>query len=318
MILLALSKSWRRYHSSSPFYNLMVTPYPGIRVMEIETGQDYYDARMLSPYSTALVCDENTFNEFPDYSFGPRFIITNDLHAIDRTTLTKTEKSIEWADYALSCYPFSKQKDGKFFYLHEKYRKNLIFFPHHVDPAPVKSPASRGGICLTGSVSENTYPLRYMASRCPFVTHLEKNRVTKRQYLELLSTFKASVTCNSTNTYTVAKYFEIMWAGCLIVAPLPESELENLLLGFSHENGLWLSQQEARDIDSFTQLMADVLLRWDDYQPIAQRGLELVRRRHTALSRLKYLSILVDAMVRGSFRPSDQYDLFLESSVGSC
>lgn len=106
--------------------------------------------------------------------------------------------------------------------------------------------------------------------------------------MQELGKYKYGFSCIAWSGYTVAKYFEVPKAGALLVAEELPSIKERDLLGF-------ISGVNCHLVANNKQLLKSL----PTSPEIAQRGHELVMKRHTTLNRIRQAEILVEMLQKG-------------------
>lgn len=179
---------------------------------------------------------------------------------------------------------------------HPLYDK-VIFFPHAADVINNKSKRERGG-CLTGCLSLPYYPFRNAVKKLPVSIdvlshprHLKERAITGVKYFDHLSQYKVSFTCKSVLNYTVAKYFEIMACGCILIAE-KINEVEQAVLGLRHGENCFLFDLD--EIDKIPALYNDILNNYSKYEIIAKKGQELIQKKHAPEHRVQYLFNIIN------------------------
>ena len=155
---------------------------------------------------------------------------------------------------------------------------------------------------LTGRVNSK-YPIRCRALRMvpkdlisyqPHPGYGQRTyelAVTGTDYIALLHEHLCAITCGSIYRYVVAKYFEIPYAGTLLIA----EDLPDLgRLGFEAGRH-FVAIDQATDL---RELVSDICRNPDNYRPIRQAGQELVRRQHTEAVRRVEAKALADEVLQ--------------------
>jgi len=307
--LLVLSSTWRKFHSSSPYYNLLFTKHPRFKLVEINTVDDYAKAQEELKSAKALFCDDHTY---PNFSFsGPKFFITGDLHAFTKeAAINERDKPLEWCDYALStcALGYYERTPWNYFWPRQDLRDRILYYPHHVTSNPVIGKNKHEvNVGLGGDTSPIVYPFRAHCLTFPEVEKIPHKKYTHAEFLEELSRYKVGITCNSFIGYNIAKYFEIPKAGSLLFAQ-EMSSLEREVLGFNETNSVLVPQHNAH------QKLREVLANWyEHYMGVAIKGTELVEAKHTAYSRMNYMAALADKAYAEKLTTDDALSILKKS-----
>jgi len=303
-LLLILASYWRKFHSSSPYYNLLFTPHPRFKLVEVHTPEDYAIAVEAASKAKAVFCDDHTYSSITNFQ-GPKFFITGDLHAFTRdAAVNERDVPLTWCDYALStcALGYFENTPWNYFWPRKDLRNKLLYYPHHVTTDKVAALNKHEvAVGLGGEISDIVYPFRHHCSKFPEVTKIPNRKYTHAGFLEELSRYKVGITCNSFIGYNIAKYFEIPKAGSLLFAQ-KMSSLEQELLGFDSTNSVLITQDEAH------LKLKEVLNNWHEhYAAVAVAGTDLIDKKHTALNRLNYMARLADIACSGTLTTDDAY-----------
>lgn len=320
-ILFYLNRGWTRYVGSSPFYTLAcgAEDNPDCTVIWAE------DFSVMPPeVATCDVLvtdmDPTVSGWFPKVREGVvKVCLDGDMHRFTKEECDLYRSLIPRYDIVLSQYVFSTPLDWVFTPTKEE-RKSFVFFPHMVPDMPrQRGPRELGGV-QSGLNNSRSYPFRTWLNllNLPFDTILEHPGYSdpsamieaRESFCGILDRHKVSVTglALGENGYTVAKYFEIPYAGCLLVAEEPCS-VDREVLGFRSGKNCFLFRQG--DV-GLRDLYIDVLANWDRYLPVAEAGCRLVMAKHTVRHRLIYLKAIVNHFRDNGAIPqvSEQIHLF--------
>lgn len=176
-----------------------------------------------------------------------RVVFCDDVHYFTDHRRTQRQRAFEWADVILATYP---HKLAEWF---PRIRKSIKWIPHAAASyfMPIFAPAC-DEILLSGSRTW-TYPFRQFCAAklsrdvCHVVDHpgypgdsANSSRADAKalaevggaRYAALLRLYPAMLVCGSVFGYLVAKVFEGMAAGCLIVADRDSLGAQLSALGF--------------------------------------------------------------------------------------
>lgn len=320
MIAVVLSKSWLDYHSSSPYYNwtnltderfrVFLTTDDGMLLARRSEDKDF-----IYRYADAVIFDPACSDMFQDFC-GPRLLLMNDLHAFTPDVARHNANLCARADYILSAYLFSEKFSARYFYPSDEWRRKGIFFPHSAPPRrflPPMPSVRNGRFLMSGSVG---YPYACRDEVLAAGSHLVEHRTRSENhvhesYFRLLSEYTGAFATPSLLNYTVAKYFEIPFAGTLMLAKRPASRIEEFLLGFAADENYVPILGEGKTGDGLKNLIDHISSNEQDYMQIARRGHELVVSQHTINSRAGYLLRILMRILEGRFTINDQFDLFM-------
>lgn len=225
--------------------------------------------------------------------------MTGDMHRFTADSRDAYWSEVMAYDMLVTAYPFAvPQEPNRYFWPPQEARDRFVFFPNCVPDAAPTIRQDRCGGLLSGNANPLVYPWRaWVASLdLPEVTiiphpgnaDLAKMCAVRDSYFGNLSMRLASFTCNSILDYTVAKYIEIPYAGCTLIAQRPNAtDAEWIGLQDGH-NCLWIDGQNEKQLrDAYD------MVRNGDGKGIAEAGQALVLKRHTASCRLAYIKRLV-------------------------
>lgn len=312
MYLMVLTNGWRNYHVMSPNLLLLENAgtLPEFSVHGIDDEVGAWRARASLSEAKAIICDTVCWRYFQDIKNIPKILISVDAHALYANQYEEYVKAFEWADYILSPYSLVSNAADRIYHLPKKFKHKTIFFPHFVDGKSVTCQEKTIEAALSGAISD-TYPFRQMAQELPWLhrpaIHTE---IVKRDYLDYIAKARVGVTCNSRIGYTVAKYFEIPFAGTLLYAPAIRSTLESELLGYGDRMMEIATEKTSQEIE---QRLLQILADFENRKQKIETAQRLIQNRHTVKHRLKYLLSLLDRINTGNYMVYDQFDLFLDS-----
>jgi len=180
---------------------------------------------------------------------------------------------------------------------------NVIYLPHCVNHNVFKPSSFKMiDVLLTGVVHQKVYPIRFKAnshlSKKKYFTRIARpadkspNIIKKnddrwpigKQYADLLSISKISITGGSKLHYPVMKFFEILSSGSLLVSDYFK---ELGTLGF--EPGKNMVKIKCGSPEQLDKQMRDLLNDVDKRCEIANNGRKLILERHTVDIRAKQL-----------------------------
>ena len=309
---IIISDAWPQYYASSPFKNFLdIAP---------DSHQDFEIIPMNSKVLTskefqerikkfdAVVVDEVFVSHIAAHCIfsGPLLMIDGDPHRHRPDQVLDIQIKYETADYVLTGANVEKTLPQYFYPCQELRRAKSLYYPHSapgVKPPKCEWDARHSLILLSGSVDPAVYPFR---AGVKGVVSLGFQHLVHQDYFNFMALHKAAVTCNSIFEYTVAKYFEIPWCGCLLLArTIPQEEAD--LLGFKCGSNCVLAT-EPHQLEPFINNVS-----WYDHMSAA--GHQLIMERHTIYQRLEYLSRLIKKLLAGGFKPGDELPIFASAHL---
>lgn len=318
MIGLIISPTWQtsRWHALSPHINLLnSSAHPDFRkfIVTPEKLRDEETQRQISECE-AIIVDFNNSRHVGFYKNGPKFLIWVDAHCHTQKEVEHNENLFSLYDYVLCGSPWSPPKVPKYFYISNELKKKYVYFPHSVPdnaPEPLMWRLRLQRALLASNVCPHVYPFRWAcgleAKKGGAPIDLLQHFVhTRYGFLKHLSTYKYAITDNSYGwlNYTVAKYFEIPFMGCCLIAT-PNLDVDRKLLGF--ENGVnMLFTTRAKDAVRIIKSRAP------EHERIGLAGRRLMLNHHTVSKRLDYLKGLVRLARAGAVTLDDSAILFSE------
>lgn len=315
MYLMVLTNGWRQYHVMSPNYLLLenAATVPEFSVHGIDAEGGAWKLREHLSQAKAIICDTVCWRYFQDITDIPKILISVDAHALYMDKYEESMKMFQWADYVLSPYIFANNESDRIYHLPKSLKAKTIFYPHCVDGNPVPVVEKTIEAMLSGAVSA-TYPFREEAAKIEWLQRPETHTaITKRDYLEYIAKAKVVATCNSRIGYTVAKYFEIPFAGSLLYAPAIKSTMEAELLGFDDSVMEIAKEKSMVEIEGRVK---QILASYEGRTEKLSAAKNLIMTRHTIHNRLRYLKSLLDRITSKRFMIYDQFDLFIDSWKG--
>lgn len=334
-ILIVLDKSWAYYYAGSPYHYLSRIQEQGFQVLTISTPTTLEERRAVEDAmatASAIICDEATYAAFPD-ARCLRLLLIDDIHCWNAEHQERRMAAVKWADLTLSDYIFSRPEAVLRHGIPRSARNRFVFFPHFIvgnqfcwvpveERLPIIIPGSwRDTFHSTNKGFDASYPLRITCRRTPIFqalaeTYSEKSPKKasyRSEFIEFMSDYLIGVTCNLQLEYTIAKYFEIPAAGCLLYASDMTSSLERSLIGYDETNSVLVPRDRIYDVAFHDQRLRELLNAPDLVANLARNGQAVVRQRHCLSHRLRYLRALVAKMTSGNFHIADQFDLFAAS-----
>ena len=220
------------------------------------------------------------------------------FNATDRDLFAATCDSF---DLVTSMAPYAKPKQPNVYYWPSpSVAAKTVFFPAWApDAPPPHNDHRRGGVVIGASNRTNgVYAWRSWVSTMnlpdvatiphPGYTSIEDMVSARNCFFAKLAQYKVGFTCHAILDYTVAKYIEIPYAGCILVAERPNAR-DTELIGFRDGyNCLFIDGQDEPRV---RKVYADILA--GGYPYMAARGQQLVLSRHTASHRLAYMKRLI-------------------------
>ena len=295
MIYFLLTDGCERYNTFSPYYNFVKDKeqleLTGVcKVFSIpEGGYEEMQKIVGDEKPTAIVCDPISYVYFKSFP-GVKLLITNDMHRFTEADRDLFEQAIEWATAVLNPYYLSYTRITEYFYPANLGTKE-IFFPHHISCKPPEAPARFEDridmLYVGGNKDSRVYPMRHFAAKLKNA-YRPNGRLDREAFMEHMGCYKYAFTCGAWSHYTVAKYFEIMKAGAVLIAEDPPTRLERALLGLTSGHNCYLIK-EKEELLELPELTGD----------IARRGFNLVMKRHTTLNRVRQIAILVNHLYHG-------------------
>jgi hypothetical protein len=311
VIALVLSSAWPRYYASSPFRNLLNSSHPDFVVLgrrAEETLTEEFRATVNA--CEALVVDDVLAPFMGFYTAGPKLMVGGDPHAHRPDQVERLEREYASVDWVLTGAVYSK-KLPQYLYPREETRAKHVYFPHSVPNEKPEAPKWRDripSVLLSGSMSKDVYPFRWQCNQLMDCVLLHGNEFQHEAYFEKLGQYQAAVTCNSVLEYTVAKYFEIPWMGCVLMAPPPSAE-ECELLGLNART--FQALKDPSEIGTHVVCMRDEQF-GEGYANMAEAGKQIMERYHTVNKRLDYVKDLVKYMKGTGFKPEDAKGIFFD------
>ena len=312
MIAVVLSKFWRDYYASSPYNNLLNAEHPRFKIFET-TPWDIQSSTELQEQIKA--CEAVVVDDVcsPALSYiktnGPKLCIGGDLHAHDRKGVEIRTREFEDNDYVLTGGMFAPQLKQYHYIEKHWYTNSMIYLPNSVPMnkyAPIEDQVPWWGRTskaqIAGSMGKEVYPYRAHVANYKQVEKIKPGN--HGDYFRAIAQYKMGITCNSVLDYVVAKYYEIPWVGSLLIAP-PFNPVERELLGFAHDKNCYFVSQ-AHDVP----YAIERVLNDESYGNVAKQGRDFVRACHTVTSRLDYIALVVDMIMRGNFKSDDATYLF--------
>lgn len=303
-ILLYWNPGWDKFLATSPYYALMtelrIRPRNTItlRIM----GESLDD---INNFDWVIFDDYTTISQYRDKI--PERVKTAclicDTHHFSQEGIDNVIKNCEGYDMILgpsTLVDNGDRYDDKFLIPQSHpIRKKFVWFPNSLFPWPVGF-KPRSGAILSGCISPISYPFRLEVANANLkdLTVLEhagydttKHDIVREKFIEYLSTFKAGITCGGQLSYVVAKYYEIQYAGCVLLAKKFLHEWERELLGFEDGKNCYLFDKVG---DSFKTRYNHILENYEAYSDVVKNAYGLIMTRHTAWHRLNYLQMLCD------------------------
>jgi len=182
-----------------------------------------------------------------------------------------------------------------------------IFFPHFIEYDLYRylqtSNYRKHKCLLTGSLDTAAYPLRnhVVALNHPMVDFIKHpgyligDKLAKamgfaigEDYANLLNQYVCNVATSGKMNYVVAKYFEILAAGTILLA---NYTLDLDLLGFEEEK-----HYVRIDRGNFSNKLKYILLNYDKYKILIDENREFIFDNHTERNRFKQLREIIDGL----------------------
>ena len=228
-----------------------------------------------------------------------RLRLGGDLHRFSAAEQNQFAAATAEYDMILSAYRFASPENPPLCYHWptDEVRRKLVFFPHCVPDAYPPSSGERNGGLLSGNIDKAVYPWRAWVKTVlssvdvlphPGYEDPATMATARDSYFATLSRYRAAFTCNSVLDYTVAKYLEIPYCGCVLIAAEP-NPVDAMLLGLV--NGVNCILIHGQDESTLRTIYARVLA--GDAAHIAEKGRLLATGKHTARDRLGYLKRLI-------------------------
>lgn len=157
------------------------------------------------------------------------------------------------------------------------------FMPHFFSPYDRYSKISFNNnpkmLCLlSGSLNPEVYPLRtFVKKSSQYVDYPQPNYIGD-SYAKLLHSYFCCVTDPTIFNYIVAKYFEVLACGSLLIAKRC-NDLDRVgFIPFRHYIPVTM--------DNVTATIAQCLENPDDYTHIRKEGMDFVRKNHSVINRI--------------------------------
>ena len=187
---------------------------------------------------------------------------------------------------------------GSYEYFAEMYPQFLYkykFLPLFFGPQEryVKLPfnyAPKMSCLLSGSINPSVYPLRSMLvkSRLAGLDYRSSTYAQGDAYAKLLNSYFCCVATPSIFNYAVAKYFEIPAAGSLLLAPA----VGDLKLAGFIANKHYIPVTKEDVIEKISHCLKSP----EEYDCIRRGGMNFVREKHSVISRVNQVKILLEEM----------------------
>ncbi|WP_245964757.1 glycosyltransferase [Trinickia dinghuensis] len=244
-----------------------------------------------------------------------RIVFCDDVHYFSAHRRAQRQRAFDWADLILATYP---EKLVDWF---PETKRNIKWVPHAAASyfTPIFAPAS-DRILLSGSRAW-PYPFRQFcaAKLSPEVCHVVDHpgypgypgdkanqmradtkalaAVGGERYASLLRRHPAMLVCGSIFNYLVAKVFEGMAAGCLIVADRSSLGLRLAALGF-HENEHYLGTDIFHAMEDCAAVQRSFSSSDKCWSVITERAAQKVAAHHTTAIRASEIHTLCVDEVR--------------------
>lgn len=300
-ILMICNTPWEQWINYSPGYWLS---QQAAEDPDVDLG-NIHDLKLvdLSQYDTVIINDsldwwqknEDRWNLL--FKNHIKWHIRNDLHSHNEKHQKIQELHASYVDWITSAYPLSieesdidnNRKGGLIpFQANCVYRNKLVRLPHAILSTfnPITTPLKDRNkqAIITGHMRSDVYPWRNnMRDNCicedlahpGYKMNNFKHKVIHQEYINLLGQYRVSFADGGTVNYVVNKYFEVCFAGCILICKyIPELEL------LGHKDG-----ETCFFIDNpklANALIRDIERNPELYQDIATAGQQLVINRHTA------------------------------------
>lgn len=318
---LVIDKAWGDYYAMSPYRNLLDSSGYGMKTFHVSK-----DIRNSDPdaWDEILSCDglavsvglEQVLRDSFD---GPILSIGDDIHRFDKAGMDVLLTEIQSCDLFLTPYALARPyAEHPYWYLPADIKSSrLAIYPNCAPAGDLsESRAQERRALLTGRVNK-VYPVRecMLEVGANLVEQLEFKELLGEAYFQEVGRYRIGLTCNSWLDSTVAKYYEIPWAGSLLMAPLPKDPLERTLLGFEDSvNMLAVAASDFERGGSKFRAKLNWALSSEEADQIQLAGRDLVREMHTVRSRIQYLIALLMRILDGGFHVDDQFDIFMRAS----
>ena len=227
--------------------------------------------------------------------------LTGIVTQLDKEYIIAMDKMLSRCDIILCPY------DNAFRNKWPEFVDKYVFFPHFVEYDLYRYlPTSnyRTFKCLlTGSLDIAAYPLRnhIVALNHPlvdFIRHpgyLLGDKLAKamgfaigEDYASLLNQYVCSIATSGKMNYVVAKYFEILAAGTILLA---NYTLDLDTLGFEEEK-----HYVRIDRGNFVNKLKGVLLDYDKYKMLVEENREFIFDNHTEHNRFKVINEIINGL----------------------
>jgi hypothetical protein len=315
MIALVLSPTWaNHFHASSPQMNLIKARHHASFAKFILLPGELKDPEVQAAINTCealVVCYTNSYS-IDFYKSGPRFLLWGDDHSHSPEEVKETESLHNRYDYVLCGSPHAPHKSPPYHYVSDESWAKRLYLPHSVPDERPPSPmweSRQPRAVLPSNVCPVVYPFRWGCGelKSPLIDDLPHFQKVHAAYFSHLGTYQYAITCNSHGwlNYTVAKYFEMPYMGCVTIAT-PLLDEESRRLGFEHGKNIIFSV-DPREVPAIISGGGDY-----DRLAISSAGMGLMLTRHTATRRLDYIERLVARAMKGHVTAADSYDIFAE------
>lgn len=251
--------------------------------------------------------------------------LSDDIHRFDKGSFDLFMKQIEQFDLVFGPYKYC-DVDLKFVLPKEIRERKMVWLPHNVPSVNINRKLavslSRSIFCLiVVNTNLSAYPflqkldaisiLKEFVYFYPTSSLLDRKQAieVRNNWWDLLSNARTAccgVGITPISGYTVAKYNEYRFAGCLLVAEKP-IEINRQALMLDHGKNCFLI-----DYDNVEEIVD--ILDWCFRNPqkanvIAINGQE-ISRRFTASNQLRYIAAVCKRFMSGKLSLSDDIDLY--------
>ncbi len=186
--------------------------------------------------------------------------------------------------------------------------KSLYFLPHAATYIIEYNESPKNKILITGRLNKEIYPFRnlmyqiskyntfleYLPVKCGYEIEKDSNDlIYGERYIKKLNEYLACFTCdaNADRPYIVAKHFEILISGSLLLAGNPNTKKYFEKLGFI--DGVHYISASIENIHDKIDFIVNPENR-DKINEIRRNGHNFAKKHHTYISRGDYLKRILD------------------------
>lgn len=294
-ILFYLNEGWRRYIGRSP-HLLMVQQAERDSECRVEWCSDLASPPKTAEYDTIIAEPATETLEWLQATKALKVCFEFDIHRFTSEDYAAQRRIFDAFDIVLTPHRFARLPSWVFSPV-ESDRANMVLFPHCVpdEPCPVSEKTKMA--VYPGTANSSAYPFRawadslglgYDAPLHPGYGSGEKMLLHREEYFPMLSRYRVGLAGQvlGPTGYATAKYMDIPYAGCLLIAETPTPEEESVLGLVNGESCIYVKHGDA---DRLRGLYRCATRGFSPYENIASKGQAIVRSRHGTAMRMGLL-----------------------------